>query len=99
MSPRRHELPHKAADGREKGGTAKGHGAKSPAQREAVILALLSERSISQAADRLAADGCPVSERTIRGWLADDAEFAAAYDAARAATFQVGVARTRSRHA
>ena len=93
---KRHDLPQNAAEGREKGATPKGHGAKSAGQREAVILALLSERSIRLAADRLETDGCPVSERTIRGWLADDDEFKGAYEAARKATYQVGIARIQA---
>ena len=93
---KRQQLPQNTAEGREKGATPAGHGAKSAAQREAVILALLSERSIRLAAERLAADGCPVSERTIRGWLADDDAFKAAYEAARKATYQVGIARIQA---
>jgi hypothetical protein len=42
----------------------KGHGAKSDAVREQAILALLSERTIGQAAAR-----CGVNERTLRRWL------------------------------
>ena len=90
------DRPQKSSDPREKGATPKGHGAKSAAQREVVILALLSEKSIRLAAERLAADGCPVSERTIRGWLADDDAFKAAYEAARKATYQVGIARIQA---
>lgn len=40
-----HDLPQDAAEGRQRGAISKGHGAKSAARREAVILALLSERS------------------------------------------------------
>lgn len=96
MSTRRHDLPQNAAEGREKGASPKGHGAKSAAEREAVILALLSEKSIRLAADKLAAEGVKVSERTIRGWLAEDAEFKAAHDAARDAVFQAGVGRIKA---
>ena len=93
---KRRALPQNAAEGHEKGATPKGHGAKSAAEREAVILALLSEKSIPKAAEKLAADGVKVSERTIRGWLADDAEFKAAHEASRDAVFQAGVGRIKA---
>ncbi len=82
--------PPLSGDGREKGATPKGH-AKSEAVREAAILALLTEKSILDAADR-----CGVSERTLRRWLTNDAEFKAAYDEARRATFSAGIARIQA---
>jgi hypothetical protein len=59
--------------------------------RERAILALLSERTLERAAKR-----CGVSERTLRRWLAEDAEFQADYHAARAATFQAGMSRVQA---
>jgi hypothetical protein len=44
--------PQASADAREKGATPTGHGAKSPAVREAAILALLTEKSIQRAPER-----------------------------------------------
>lgn len=85
--------PQGAAELPEKGATppGKGHGAKSEAVREAAILALLTEKSIGQAAER-----CGVHERTLRAWLAEDAEFKAAYDTARRAAFDAGIARVQA---
>jgi len=86
--------PQKSADGREKperGPAPKGHGAKPEAVRESAILALLTEKSIGLAAER-----CKVNERTLRRWLAEDAEFKAAYEAARRASFDAGIARVQA---
>lgn len=83
--------PQVAADVREKGATPKGHGAKLDAVRESAILALLTEKSITLAAER-----CGVSERTLRRWLSEDAEFKAEHDAARKATYQAGIARIQA---
>lgn len=69
----------------------KGRGAKSDAVREAAILALLTEKSIADAADR-----CRVNESTLRHWLADDPTFKAAYDTARRAAFDGGIARVQA---
>jgi transposase-like protein len=71
-----------SADVREKGATAKSHGAKSDAVREAAILALLTERSIQLAAER-----CGVNERTLRRWLTEDMDFRTEYDTARRAVY------------
>jgi hypothetical protein len=72
-------------------GKQRGHGAKSEAIRERAILALLSERSIGAAAQR-----CAVNERTLRGWLSHDPDFASAYDQARQATFTAGISRIQA---
>lgn len=69
----------------------KGHGAKPDAVRENAIVALLSEKTIAKAAA-----ACGVNERTLRRWLSDDADFKAEYDAARTATFQVGMNRVQA---
>ncbi len=61
-----------AADVRE---TA-GHGAKSQAVRDRAILALLSEKSIPEAAAK-----CRIGERTLHRWLTSDAAFQAAFEA------------------
>jgi hypothetical protein len=83
------ERPQVAAGGRETG--RKGHGAKSAPPRESAILALLSERTVGQAAAR-----CGVGERTLRRWLTEDSEFKAEYEAARSAMFQVGMSRVQA---
>jgi len=49
-----------------------GHGRKPDPARERAIVALLSERSLTAAANRAG-----VSERTLRRWLADDRAFRA----------------------
>lgn len=81
--------PQKASDGR----TAAhgGHGAKPDAVRERAVLALLSERTVADAARR-----CGVGERTLRRWLSDDVTFKDQYDSARAATFQFGLDRIQA---
>ena len=81
------ERPQKPADDRDLGG----HGAKSGAVRERAILALLSERTIGQAAAK-----AEVNERTLRRWLSDDDGFKAEYAAARQATFQAGIGRVQA---
>ena len=81
------ERPQKSADGRDLGG----HGAKSGAVRERAILALLSERSIGQAAAK-----AEINERTLRRWLSEDEAFKAEYAAARQATFQAGIGRVQA---
>jgi hypothetical protein len=72
------------------GSARDGHGAKSAAVREQAILALLSEKSIGEAAAR-----CNVNERTIRRWLAEP-EFQAEYQKARRAVFDVGISRVQA---
>ena len=79
--------PQVPADTRSKGG----HGAKSKAVRERAILALLSEKTITKAAEKIGID-----ESTLRRWLADDEAFQTAYAAARQAAFQVGMSRVQA---
>jgi hypothetical protein len=83
------QRPQVAADGRET--SRKGHGAKLAPAREQAILALLSERTMGQAAAR-----CGVGERTLRRWVTEDSEFKAEYEAARSAMFQVGMSRIQA---
>ena len=83
------ERPQAAADGRKP--AEKGHGAKTAAAREQAILALLTERTIGQAAARAG-----VGERTLRRWLTEDEAFTAEYQDARRATFQAAVGRIAS---
>ena len=80
------ERPQKSADASDLGG----HGAKSAAVRERAILALLSERTIGQAAAKAG-----VHERTLRRWDSEDEAFQAAYAAARQAAFQAGINRAQ----
>ncbi len=68
-----------------------GHGAKSAAVRERAILALLSEKTITKAAEKIGVD-----DSTLRRWLADDEAFQTAYASARHATFQVGMSRVQA---
>jgi len=82
------ERPQKSAEVRET--ERDGHGAKSEAVRDQAILALLSERTISEAADR-----CGVNERTLRRWL-DESDFQAEYQKARRAVFDVGISRVQA---
>ncbi len=77
----------KAADVRE----AAGHGAKSQAVRDRAILALLSEKSIPEAAAK-----CRIGERTLHRWLTSDAAFKAAYSEARQAAFEAGMSRVQA---
>ncbi|MDA1306897.1 MAG: hypothetical protein O2917_06510, partial [Acidobacteria bacterium] len=44
----------------------------------------------------LAAVQCRVNEKTLRRWLADDAEFQAEYERARRATFEAGISRVQA---
>ena len=76
-----------AADVRE---TA-GHGAKSQAVRDRAVLALLSEKSIPQAAAK-----CRIGERTLHRWLTGDAAFQAVYSEARQAAFEAGMSRVQA---
>ena len=68
-----------------------GHGAKPEALRERAILALLSQKTISQAAAKSG-----VHERTLRRWLADDDAFKADDATARQATFGAGLHRVQA---
>ena len=83
------ECPQAPAGARDARST--GHGAKRDAVRERAILALLSEKSIGLAAAR-----CGVHEKTLRRWLAEDAEFQTEYAAARRATFEAGMSRVQA---
>jgi len=79
--------PQDSADAR----TGEGHGAKSSAVRERAVLALLTERSISNAARKSG-----VNEKTLRRWLSDDDPFKAAYAKARQAAFEAGMSRIQA---
>ena len=68
-----------------------GHGAKSQAVRDKAILALLSEKSMAQAAAT-----CGLSERTLHRWLTNDDAFQAEYAAARNAAYQAGIHRAQA---
>ena len=81
------ERPQKPAGARDPAG----HGAKPAAVRERAILALLSEKTIGEAAARSG-----VNEKTLRRWLSDDDEFKSEYAAARQATFQAGIGRVQA---
>jgi len=72
---------------REKGG----HGAKSEAVRERAVLALLSEKTVTDAAAKAG-----VNESTLRRWLSEDAAFRAEYAAARHAAFEAGMSRVQA---
>ena len=58
--------------------------------RERAIQALLSERTIGQAAAKAG-----VHERTLRRWESEDEAFQAAYAAARQAAFRAGINRAQ----
>ncbi len=79
--------PQKPAETRD----SAGHGAKSAAVRERAILALLSEKTITKAAEKIGID-----ESTLRRWLADDEAFQTAYASARHAPFQAGISRVQA---
>jgi transposase-like protein len=64
-----------------------GHGAKFGRKKEEAILALLSHRSIEEAARAIG-----VAEKTLRRWMREP-DFDAAYRAAKRATFGQGIAR------
>ena len=76
-----------AADGKK---TA-GHGTKSKADRDKAIVALLSEKSVSEAAT-----ACGIGERTLHRWLADDEQFQADYAAAVRATHEAAMSRVQA---
>src|SRR4051794_38328136 len=67
-----------------------GHGSKSEPVRQAAILALLSEKSITAAAER-----CGVNERTLRHWL-DEPAFREEFEHARRVVFQAGIGRIQA---
>lgn len=64
-----------------------GNGGKLPRKQEEALAALLAEPTIARAAARAG-----VSERTLHNWLAD-AQFLAAYRAARRAVVEGTIAR------
>lgn len=66
----------------------RGHGAKSAATRERAVLALLCEKTVTDAAKKAGID-----ESTLRRWLADDGAFKVDYAAARQVAFEVGMSR------
>jgi phosphoglycolate phosphatase-like HAD superfamily hydrolase len=81
-----------SAEGRRRPGEyGRGHGMKSAAAREKAILALLTERTLDRAARR-----CGLSERTLRRWQTEDAEFKADLEAVRSALFQAGISRIQT---
>ena len=82
------ERPHEAAGGLKT--AAKGHGSRSEAVRDQAVLALLTERTIADAARR-----CGVGERTLRRWLSDNS-FKAECDTARAALFESAMSRIQT---
>lgn len=69
----------------------RGHGAKSEAIRDRAVLALLTERTVTDAARKAGVD-----ESTLRRWLADDGAFKADYAAARQAAFEAGMSRVQA---
>src|SRR5947209_7258500 len=74
---------------RQNAGGAMSSGSKLSRKQEAVISALLTQRSI-----RRAADAAGVSDRALRTWLADPG-FAAAYRAARRQLVQHAVCQVQ----
>jgi transposase-like protein len=70
---------------------SQGHGAKSAAARERAIEALLSGKTISDAATR-----CGVNARTLRRWMTDDEAFKQDLGTARRAMFQAGMNRVQA---
>lgn len=81
--------PQSAAVGQ--GELRRGHGAKPAAARERAVLALLSARSVGEAA-RVAGIG----ERTLRTWMRQDVSFQDELSAARRATFEAGMSRVQA---
>ena len=75
--------PPKGAGARPK----RGHGAKPGAVRDRAIVALLTEKTIANAAAKTG-----INEKTLRRWLGDDA-FKADHAAARQAVFEAGMSR------
>ncbi len=79
--------PQKPAGARLK----RGHGAKSEATRERAVLALLSEKTVTDAAKKAGVD-----ESTLRRWLSEDEAFQADHAAARQAAFEVSIHRVQA---
>ena len=69
----------------------RGHGAKSEAARERAVLALLSEKTVTDAAGK-----AQVDESTLRRWLSEDEAFQAEYATARQTVFQTGIHRVQA---
>ncbi len=69
----------------------RGHGAKPEAVRERAVLALLSEKTVTDAAKKAGVD-----ESTLRRWLSQDTAFQAAYVEARQAAFEAGMSRVQA---
>ena len=84
---KKRRFPQKPADTRSK----RGHGAKSVATRERAVLALLSEKTVTEAAAK-----AEIDESTLRCWLSQDEAFQAEYAAARQAVFQSGLNRVQA---
>jgi hypothetical protein len=68
-----------------------GHGAKPEAVRERAVLALLSEKSVGEAAKK-----AKVNEKTLRRWLSGDEAFQSEYAVARQAAFEAGIHRVQA---
>ena len=71
-------------------GARRGHGSKSEAVRQSAILALLSERTITAAAERSG-----INERTLRRWL-DEPAFREEFEHARRVAFEAGMGRVQA---
>lgn len=69
----------------------RGHGAKSEATRARAVLALLSEKTVTDAAKK-----AKINESTLRRWLSDDEAFQAQYAEARKAAFEAGMSRVQA---
>ncbi len=69
----------------------RGQGAKSEATRDRAVLALLSEKTVTDAAKKAGVD-----ESTLRRWLSEDEAFQADYAAARQAAFEVSIHRVQA---
>ena len=68
-----------------------GTGPKSAAVRERAVVALLSEKTVTEAAAKAGVD-----ESTLRRWMSDDEAFQAEYAAARTAAYQAGIYRAQA---
>ena len=81
--------PQVPADTPPKGGRT---GPKSAAVRERAVVALLSEKTVTEAAAKAGLS----MESTLRRWLAGDEAFQAEYAAARTAAYQAGIYRAQA---
>ena len=59
--------------------------------RERAVVALLSEKTIADAAEK-----ADVNEKTLRRWLSEDEAFQTEYAAARNAAYQAGIHRAQA---